>query len=311
MISARMRRMADCRGVRIHRCRCSIKNSTPCSLSVMGKGSSSFTRCNTSTSSTSSSKPPGARLSALTLPVTITLDSWVRPRTRSKTSGVTAALGTMPCTVPVPSRKMGKSSFPLARRLYSHPCSVTRFPSCWLRVAMVARGASAATGKVSCLISSAISRSRWNVVVLEESLQLEHFESLGRAAGDVLRRILGQVIDLQHRGGQLRSGAQLLHGLRPDNRSLPGPKMLILLSMVVMDMGATDQRFQLGDGCGNARADVGMTQVQAYPNIFKVADAHNLHQVGGLADLVLDVFEQELYAQRSGKGLQVFDGCHG
>ena len=36
MISARMRRMADWRGERTHRWRCSIRKSTPCSLSVMG-----------------------------------------------------------------------------------------------------------------------------------------------------------------------------------------------------------------------------------------------------------------------------------
>ena len=51
------------------------------------------------------------------LSVTMTLDSSVRPLMRSKTSGATAALGTMPWIVPVPSRKMGKRSLPLSRRL--------------------------------------------------------------------------------------------------------------------------------------------------------------------------------------------------
>ncbi len=39
MMVARTRRMADWRGVRSQRWRCSIRKSTPCSLSVMGKGS--------------------------------------------------------------------------------------------------------------------------------------------------------------------------------------------------------------------------------------------------------------------------------
>ena len=85
MISARMRRMADCRGDRTHRCRCSIRKSTPCSFSVIGYGSDSGTRWITWISSTSSSKPPGARLSARTLPVTMTEDSCVSPLSASKT----------------------------------------------------------------------------------------------------------------------------------------------------------------------------------------------------------------------------------
>jgi hypothetical protein len=45
------------------------------------------------------------------------LDSRVRFFRVSKTSSGTAALGTMPWMVPVPSRKMGKRSLPEARRL--------------------------------------------------------------------------------------------------------------------------------------------------------------------------------------------------
>jgi len=57
------------------------------------------------------------RLSARTLPVTMTLDSCVRPLSASKTSGATLLTWATPCTVPVPSRKMGKSSLPLSREL--------------------------------------------------------------------------------------------------------------------------------------------------------------------------------------------------
>ncbi len=86
-------------------------------------------RCVTFTSSTSSSKPDGARESARTLPVTAALDSSVRFFSVSKSSSGTAAFGTMPWIVPVPSRKMGNSSLPEARRLYSQPRSVTVWPS--------------------------------------------------------------------------------------------------------------------------------------------------------------------------------------
>ena len=94
-----------------------MRKSTPCSLRVMGKGVSSGTRWMTLMFSTSSSKPEGALASARTLPVTMTLDSRVSALRVLKTSSGTAALGTMPWMVPVPSRKMGKRSLPEARRL--------------------------------------------------------------------------------------------------------------------------------------------------------------------------------------------------
>ncbi len=62
----------------------------------------------TVTSSTSSSKPEGARESARTRPVTMREDSRVRDLRVSKTRSGTAALGTMPWMVPVPSRKNGE-----------------------------------------------------------------------------------------------------------------------------------------------------------------------------------------------------------
>src|SRR6185312_14923781 len=95
------------------------------------------------TSLTSSSYPPGARLSARIFPVTITLDSSVRPLSDSNTSGVTWFLGTTPWITPVPSRKMGKISLPLSRLLYSQPRMVTCCPSCRPTSAMVVTGACA------------------------------------------------------------------------------------------------------------------------------------------------------------------------
>ena len=59
----------------------------------------------------------GARESARTLPVTVREDSRVRDLRVLKTSSGTAALGTMPWMVPVPSRKMGKRSLPEERML--------------------------------------------------------------------------------------------------------------------------------------------------------------------------------------------------
>jgi hypothetical protein len=86
-------------------------------LGVMGKGVSSGTRWTTSRSSTSSSKPEGRGRRRGPLPVTMTEDSWVRFLSGLEDLFGTAALGTMPWMVPVPSRKMGKSSLPEARRL--------------------------------------------------------------------------------------------------------------------------------------------------------------------------------------------------
>src|SRR5271165_4854501 len=106
----------------------------------MGYGSSGFTRCTTWASVTSSSYPPGARLSARTLPVTITLDSWVSVLIDSNNSGETAFLATTPWMTPLPSRNWGKSSLPLSRRLYSQPRMVTDWPSCLPISAMVLMG---------------------------------------------------------------------------------------------------------------------------------------------------------------------------
>jgi hypothetical protein len=63
-------------------------------------------------------------------PVTITLDSCVSPRSDSNAAGWSFS-DTTPWIVPVPSRKIGKSSFPDSRRLYSQPRSVTSCPSCF------------------------------------------------------------------------------------------------------------------------------------------------------------------------------------
>ena len=92
-------------------------------------------------------------------------------------------------------------------------------------------------------------------------------------------RILGQVIDLQDGGGQIRCGTQLLHRLCPGNGSVSRPEMLVLLPMVVMDMSGSDEGLQFGDGCSNATAQVRVTHVETHTHIFEVANAHDLQQV--------------------------------
>jgi hypothetical protein len=95
-----------------------MRKSTPCSLGVMGKGvGSSGTRWTISTSSTSSSKPEGARESARTLAGDDDGGLLGEGLDAVEDFGGTAALGTMPWMVPVPSRKMGKRSLPEERML--------------------------------------------------------------------------------------------------------------------------------------------------------------------------------------------------
>ena len=65
----------------------------------------------------SSSTPEGARVSARTEPVTTRELSSERPLRVVKVSSETWALGTMPWTVPEPSRNVGKRSLPELRRL--------------------------------------------------------------------------------------------------------------------------------------------------------------------------------------------------
>src|SRR5215471_3282084 len=73
----------------------------------------------------------------------------------SKTSGETWLLGTTPWITPLPSRKIGNSSFPLSRRLYSQPRTVTVCPSCWPMAAIVLTG-----GVAVCVLVVSISFSR-------------------------------------------------------------------------------------------------------------------------------------------------------
>src|SRR5205823_13612677 len=70
----------------------------------------------------------------------MTLDSCVRLFTASKISGGTALFGTTPWITPLPSRKIGKRSFPLSRRLYNQPRMVTVWPSCLPISEMVVTG---------------------------------------------------------------------------------------------------------------------------------------------------------------------------
>src|SRR5947209_3943146 len=106
----------------------------------------------------------------------------------------------------------------------------------------------------------------------------------------MLRRLLGQVIDFQYRGGQLWRVAQLLHGLRPRNGSVSRPKVLVLLPMVVVNMSRSDQGTQLPDCRGYAAPDMRMTQVETHAHIFEVADSHDLEQIDRLGHFVLEVF---------------------
>ncbi len=85
-----------------------------CSLSVMGYSAATWT---TSISSMASSKPPGARFSARTLPRTMTEDSWVR-RSNSLNRGMSlSALKAVAWMRPVPSRTSRKRTLPEERLL--------------------------------------------------------------------------------------------------------------------------------------------------------------------------------------------------
>src|SRR6185437_5530101 len=81
-----------------------------------------------SMSLTPSSKPPGARASARTSPVTATEVSRVSCAKRSHTSGDTAFFTTTHCRSPVPSRSTRKATFPDERTVVTHPRTVTFRP---------------------------------------------------------------------------------------------------------------------------------------------------------------------------------------
>ncbi len=79
---------------------------------------------------TPSSTPPGARVSARTVPVTATDVSWVRIRKVSHAAASTSPLATTHCRYPVPSRSTRKAIFPLDRVVETHPRTVTSSPMC-------------------------------------------------------------------------------------------------------------------------------------------------------------------------------------
>ncbi|MNS54216.1 hypothetical protein D3C72_869980 [compost metagenome] len=134
----RMRSTVFWRGVRIQRWRWLIRKSTPCSLWEMG-----YSVVTTSTGSTPvpvSSKPPGARSSARTMPVNRNEDSWVRLEAASQMASSTSFFTTTACTTPVPSRMIRNWILPLERLLYSQPWRVTSWPTKSFRWAIVVTG---------------------------------------------------------------------------------------------------------------------------------------------------------------------------
>ena len=112
MIVARTRRMAHCRLERSHRCRLSIRNSTPCSLGAMGNSCDSWTTVRPVTSNSKPPGMPGARSSALTVPVMISDDSRGMRLAASKSSSETLPRKTTAWMTPAPSRTRKNWSLP-------------------------------------------------------------------------------------------------------------------------------------------------------------------------------------------------------
>ena len=75
------------------------------------------------------SKPPGARASARTSPVSATLHSCVKVPNAAQSSSDTSAFTTTPCMIPVPSRTTAKPSLPLERRCVAQARTVTVAPT--------------------------------------------------------------------------------------------------------------------------------------------------------------------------------------
>ncbi len=120
-----MRRMADNSVERSQRWRLSSSNSVPCSPR---SGNGSDLACNSKRVALTS-KPPGARSSATTVPSSRrTEDSKVAPLAASRlASSATPAL-TVHCTVPEPSRRTTKAILPAERWRWTQPRSRTAWP---------------------------------------------------------------------------------------------------------------------------------------------------------------------------------------
>ncbi len=86
---------------------------------------------------TDNSYPLGALSSFLTIPVTITEDSWPISLHKLKTSSGSSFFTATPWTKPVPSLIWRKAIFPLDLLLNSHPFIVTSLASWFFSLLMV------------------------------------------------------------------------------------------------------------------------------------------------------------------------------
>src|ERR1700712_4809705 len=102
-----------------------MRNAVPCSLGVIGY---SGVRYVSSNPEHWISTPLGARLSSLTTPVTLTVDSWVVRSISSQSASETSLRPATACTTPPVRRTWRKAILPLERLLSIQPRSSTVWP---------------------------------------------------------------------------------------------------------------------------------------------------------------------------------------
>ena len=68
---------------------------------------------------------------------------------------------------------------------------------------------------------------------------------------------------------------------------------------------------EMGVVGGQRPVDVGVAGVEAEPYAVEMADAGDFNEAGRGSEVVVEVFEQELDAERGGEGLEVLDGGEG
>src|SRR5580704_1148522 len=139
---------------------------------------------------------------------------------------------------------------------------------------------------------------------------LKSFEGLCRLLSDCFRGFLESIVNLEHAGGRLRGGCQPLEDFIPPDCAVSGPEVGIAVAIVVVQMRGTDASLQFGQNRCYALGEVRVSDIETDSNIGEVSGVEDLEDVCRTCDIVLQVFDQQLYSERAGKGAQMLERSH-
>jgi hypothetical protein len=122
--------------------------------------------------------------------------------------------------------------------------------------------------------------------------------------------------DFENAGSVCGQGGDLFGYVGPVDAGGAGPEVVVFSAVVVVEVELGDAGLQELEGFVDAYVFFGLREVrvadvEADADAIEVADAEDFENVLGRGDFVLQVFDEEAYAERMGEGLEVFDGGEG